>query len=464
VKRVTLPLLVSLVVPLAATDFSETEPNQTKAQALSNGAITLSVGDALVGTSTGSSTTTTGLATADTFLMKTASAALGIYQYRLVLTTAGTQGHVATVLGLSQNDGVIDPNADESVVTSTNSTSPPRFVQWYGFGKGEQLYYRVMGTAGTTSAYRSTLERQTIAPIDAGNFQVGNLTITTDFGGSTLDTDLWVYDDNLNPIAGCGNDDCATGSQSTLTRSFAAGTYYLAISEYNVCNNLASPADDAWRNGSVLDFPNAVACSSLSSPLTIGFRINDSSIHTFSATKTDPYQVIWVKFTVSGGSGPAIITHDNVGVLPSPGQSYSGSDANIDAVDSTYWALRPGIVFSSGTDPIALQLVAHAPGSAPSQLQLKVVSRASVGGIRQVIEAWDYTLATPAYVVLDTTAPLPFGGSADLVKLVSLDPSTAIKPSAGNEMKVRLRYRSTAIVFSFPWRPSIDAVQWLYTQ
>jgi hypothetical protein len=93
----------------ARPDFPEVEPNETKAQALTNGAFTLAAGDSVSGTTTGSSTTVAGAASADTFLIKTGALALGIYRHRLVLTTTGTTGHAGTIRGLNQTAAVAGP-------------------------------------------------------------------------------------------------------------------------------------------------------------------------------------------------------------------------------------------------------------------------------------------------------------------------------------------------------------------
>jgi hypothetical protein len=286
--------------------YNEIEDNNSKAAA---NFFILNDGDGVRGTSTGSSTTVPGIGSADYFLLQNTARPLGIYRHRLVLTS-GTPGHTGTIRGLSQSDlgagigGSINAGTDIAFQTSSATTTPARFNQWYGFGKGEQLYYRVTGTAATTAQYTATLETEIVKPTFLGVFNPGIITISSLNMGHTTDTDLWVYDGNLNAIAGYGNDDTVgppSSLQSTLKRTYAPGTYYIAISNYNVANNLPSPGDDNFRTGDVLDFPNIFANSSTSGDLQLGFTIS-------SGGDTIPYKegafdVWWGTFTVVPAPG-----------------------------------------------------------------------------------------------------------------------------------------------------------------
>src|ERR1043165_913307 len=157
---------------LAATVYAqvanpEIEPNETKAQATpaSSGGAGMAPTDFITGPSTGTSTTAPGAASADTFLVKTAAAPLGVYRYRLTL---GSTANAATIRGLNQV-GAAQATWPGAVGTAGNTdttiqTSSTGVVQWYGFGKQEQLYYRVTGTATSTAAYTATLSRQAVPP------------------------------------------------------------------------------------------------------------------------------------------------------------------------------------------------------------------------------------------------------------------------------------------------------------
>ncbi|HPF38873.1 MAG TPA: PEP-CTERM sorting domain-containing protein [Phycisphaerae bacterium] len=282
-----------------AAIFNEVEGNDNKATAnLVSGML---AGDSIVGLSTSSSG-----AGLDYYRVQTAPLVAGIYRHRLTLTTAGAAGHTGTIRGLTQSGGVIG-TSDSTLQTSP--TSPSRFNQWYGFGGGESLYYRVTGTSSTTSDYVSTLTSEAILPLDLGSIDVGsiaggNLTITSvgQTGGTQTDTDMMVLDSNFQGIADYLNDDAFSSPSlgSTLTRPFAPGVYYLAISNYNVASSLASPADDDFRSGSVLDFAGGIVNTSTTANLNVSVNISGGlGGDTFGAlTKVGAFDVAFAKFTV----------------------------------------------------------------------------------------------------------------------------------------------------------------------
>ena len=296
----------------AQTNFPEIEPNETKAQAtLVNNMV---AGDTITGNSTGA-TAAAGPTSQDTFRVKTGPLPLGIYRHRLTITTtAGLEGHTGTIRGLSQSGGVPQSGTDVSLQSSSPFTTPARFNQWYGFGKSEEIYYRVTGSATTTADYTATLDSMQVSPTVLGTFQTGSITITTvgQTGANQTDTDLWVYDSNLAAIPNFGNDDepfPGTTHGSTLTRNFNAGTYYLAISNFNLANNQPAASDDSFNSGAVTDFANAVVDSSstgsAAGPLNCSFTITDSSTVAapVSALKTGPFDILWFQFSVGTSTG-----------------------------------------------------------------------------------------------------------------------------------------------------------------
>lgn len=290
---------------LPTATFVEVEGNSNKATAnrpeLSPGDQG-GAGSVIGGATTGSSTAVTTLASADYFRVRTVPAPLAIYKHQLTLTTR-LPGLGATIRGLSQSDGVINQTSDTALQTSIALPNTDRLSQWYGFGRSEELYYRVTGTSATTDEYRAVYTRTDVVPTDltAEPFEGPSLTISS-VNSSILDTDLWVYDESLNAIPGFGNDEAPIGPQSTLTRDFNPGTYYVAISTFNVANDQPSPTDDDFRNGGVLDFPNALLCTSSSTDANVSFSIAGASgtPRNVVATKANAFDVVWVKFAVSG--------------------------------------------------------------------------------------------------------------------------------------------------------------------
>src|SRR6185369_17422365 len=104
----------------------------------------------------------------------------------------------------------------------------------------------------------------------------GPITISSVGMGIMTDTEYWVYDGNFNAIPGYGNDDTPPPGgavQSTLTRFFGAGTYYLAVTAFNLANEQPSPGDDGFVSGTVLDFPNAILSSAAAAGAAVDFTI-----------------------------------------------------------------------------------------------------------------------------------------------------------------------------------------------
>ncbi len=292
-----------------AVNFPEVEGNDTKGAA--NVFSGMVAGDTITGNSTGTSTTVAGAGSADYFRVSTAADVLGIYRYRMVATSA-VAGHTLTIRGLNQTSstaGGAVGTIDTTIQTSSTTTTPARFVQWYGFGKQEELYVRATGTTATTADYTLTMEKLDVSAdvVDLGTYAPGNITLSTFGQGHTTDTDFWVYDGNFDAIAGYGNDDESiagggggTTLQGLLTRSYGVGTYYVAISNFNVSNNMTSPADDDFKTGAMMDFPNVLVNSSTTTNLNLGMRITDSTGATLlgAATKVGPYDVRFYKFNV----------------------------------------------------------------------------------------------------------------------------------------------------------------------
>ena len=285
----------------ARPDFPETEPNDTKAAA---NAVTLAVGDSVSGTSTGTSTTVAGAASADYYRVKTTAAPLGIYRHRLALSST-TQFQTATIRGLSQaSPGVIGTGDNTAQTHSTTLVAGVRTVQWYGFGKEEEIYYRVTGSTTTLSSYTSTLATDPVVPFNftAATIYAGNVTIGP-ATGNTADMDWWLYDSSLNAIPCAGMDTGPTAGVRTV--GLTPGTYYLAFSSFNFANNQASCSPETFF-GTVLDFPNAASLSSTSTTITninAKFTSTAGVVETAGLVQNEPFLINWIQFTVVAAPG-----------------------------------------------------------------------------------------------------------------------------------------------------------------
>lgn len=310
----------------AQTANPEVEPNDGKAAATAaaSGTTGLVANEFLTGTTTGSSTTTAGPGSADYFRVKTAAAPPGIYRHRLVITST-TAGHTGTIRALSQTGsaaaGGTIGTADNTAQTSSTTSTPPRFNQWYGFGKQEEIYYRVAGVAATTAPYTATYEVTPVTPtVFTGVVTAGPVTIERGTG-NTSDTDFWIYDSNLNPVPLAGRDDGTPNA--TLTVTLTPGEYTLAASLFNFANNQASPPGESFFSN-VLDFPNAITSSSTLTSSNFNFRFTSQTgaVETSGLTIGGPYEVAFIRFTVSpppsiSGSGsvtPTTVSNLGTGV------------------------------------------------------------------------------------------------------------------------------------------------------
>lgn len=288
-----------LAIPTTCgSNGSEVEPNDSKAEA--NALQLPPVSTPAVMTGSSQSATGAGL---DYFLVTTAAqATAGFYRHRLIVTST-TPGHTATIRGLNQTAGVIG-TTDAALQTSSTTTTPARFVQWYTSEIPADIYVRLAGTAATTDPYVLDYEIEAVTVVDGPDITFGSDIDITTVGQTTTDTDMWVYDSDRLAIVDFGNDDepaPGTTLRSRLTRTFTPGVYYLAISNFNLANNLASPADDRFRNGAVLDFPGAVVNSSATPNLPLDPLIDGTAV---TVSRPDPFQVVFVSF---GNDGPTDI-------------------------------------------------------------------------------------------------------------------------------------------------------------
>ncbi len=331
--RVALPgVFLVFITAAASAQVTEIEPNDNKASATPAPGLVggnYLDGNSQLGGGTGN----------DYWLVSTAIAAPGIYRHELVISTTGTAGHTGFLRGLNEFGGAAGScplngtapsigTVDTLVQTSSTASLPARMNAWYGFGKGEQIYYMISGAATTTANYHVTLNDIPVSPLVCPvSFTAGPVTLSTT-GLTIADTDIYLYDANfdvvLSPEGAASNDDehCHAGNvtQSWLTRTLGPGTYYLAVGGYNTCTNLASPSDDDYMGGVVLDFPGALACNVQGTGADRDFRISDGvTTYTSNFVATARYfDVIWMRFTVLAGPPARICNPGSGGVSACP--------------------------------------------------------------------------------------------------------------------------------------------------
>jgi hypothetical protein len=294
----------------------DTEPNNVRVEA---NPVVLADGYSIVGISTGEDTTpgSTAPETVDYFRVRTIPAPLGIYRHRMRLhnSTPGNTGSVRTLVDYAE-PGVwpcalgIDISARGFDVGSLNEVDGSDAINdWYGFGREEEVYYRVAGHDTSTGVYVATLQTTQIEPTDLGVFAPGEITITTTDQGHDNDTAVSIFNSNLEPIAGYSNDDASINggapadlmTTSFLRRTYEPGTYYMAIAIGYLATGLGSPCDDNQSLGLFMDFPGAVlgVDDTDSTATDVSFSVTDADGTTpVAAQRPGRGQVAWFRFSV----------------------------------------------------------------------------------------------------------------------------------------------------------------------
>jgi hypothetical protein len=290
----------------------EQEPNNTRAEA---NLVILPVGHSIVGLSTGATGSNPG--NADYFRVQTQAAPPGIYRHRLTLRGQGSvAGPAAFMPGLAQSAATAGPwpgpvgtattTEEQGQVSATEGLS--RLSTWYGFGRGEEVFYRVVGNASTITAYIATLETQPVTPTDIGTFQAGVITISTAGMGHTNDTSLRIYNSALQPVHGFANDNATinggapanSGATSHLQRQYEPGVYFIGLTLGALATSHGAPCDDGIRNRTMLALPDA-AVSVGQNGGDISFRVIDGAgTRPVSASRGASHEMAWFRFTVTG--------------------------------------------------------------------------------------------------------------------------------------------------------------------
>ncbi len=295
---------LAIATAAGAANTPEVEDNNNKSQAQ---LVAMACGDTITGNTTGTSTTVPGPASADYFRIRTTgNGALTLYT--LTMTSgAAAPLQTMTLRGLTQTTGNINAGTDASFATAT-TVGTTKIIKWYGTGSSgaqQDMYVAITGTASSTTDYTLSLTCSTVTPITmaGGTLQPGNVSVRPDAATATaLDTDWWVYDSTYSPIATFGHDDA---DETAISRSLGAGTYYIGLSNYNTANNQPSPADDTFRTGNVLDFPNVVAQSTTTNYPTANMTASDGVVTvTGTGSRANPFEVAWYSFTVASPTVP----------------------------------------------------------------------------------------------------------------------------------------------------------------
>ncbi len=304
-SRFTLHLSASVLSTLMATAaFGQTttpeqEPNGAKSEATS--VIGMVAGDCLSGRSLGAvvGAGNSGANTADYWDISTAPQSTpGWYRWSLTVSA----GQDIDIRGLSLTgsigNGSMPIPGSDSLVQNDFSNE----IHWYSNESASRLYVLIDGSGASPATYTACLSCTPVAPtVLSTSFTPGMIQITT-VGQTTTDTDLSVADSTRTIIPGYVNDDvfAMPGSQSLLTRSYAEGTYYLVLSDFDQNTSEGAAADDDFVLGEAMDFPNVFVGARSTSGVDLSFMIDDGQGNSIAmpATKGLPHGLEFFEFTV----------------------------------------------------------------------------------------------------------------------------------------------------------------------
>jgi len=407
----------------AQTSFPEVEPNSQKSEA--DPVVGITAGDSITGTTTGFSTTlgSTLVSTVDVFRVKTAPLPIALYQHRLTLTSADVTAPTGTIRGLSQTGtagvGGIVGTTDLEAQRSSTFTSPVNFNQWYGFGKQEEIYYRVEGSGVTANPYTATMTTTTITPtVIAPSFEAGEITFTT-VGQTFVDTELLLYDSAFNYVYQNDHEYPLFSAQSKITRTLAPGTYYLGVSTFELCTNQPAPADDRFF-GFLVDFPDCVVLSSSStSSQDYDFQVKAcNGIHSqINQSPGLPFDVTWFQVNVVAGAPPVSIPPNDscASALPLNVGTFTANIAT--ATNDGAASCDPGGVSSKD-----LWYTFNA-GSGGGLLDLSTCSTTSVDTVISVFNACGGT----ELACSDNCGGTPCGGTSSCISGLALAPNQVVR-------------------------------------
>jgi hypothetical protein len=131
----------------------------------------------------------------------------------------------------------------------------------------------------------------------------------------------------------------------------------------------------------------------------------------------------------------------------------SGDVASVAASDDTRLEVLPGIVFTTAAPPVLLEFVGQATAPRATHLSIFIESAATTPSASVTVSALDYD--SDQFIVLHN------GPSSVIDEVFRFDREDADRfISETGEMRVRLGYRLSGPVFSYPWRTRVDWVRW----
>lgn len=137
------------------------------------------------------------------------------------------------------------------------------------------------------------------------------------------------------------------------------------------------------------------------------------------------------------------------------GTLVSGGLADLLNSDDQRLVVRRNIFASVTSSPIEISVTGTSPTSNPSTFKIHLEAQASVGGLTQKIELWDYVAG--AFVQVDARS----ASSTDTIAEVSATNPSRFVNSSNKEIKAKFSWRFTSFGSSNPWTASLDQADWI---
>ncbi|MDQ2986799.1 MAG: hypothetical protein M3R13_08780 [Armatimonadota bacterium] len=158
----------------------------------------------------------------------------------------------------------------------------------------------------------------------------------------------------------------------------------------------------------------------------------------------------------SSTDGIEVVNPERMPTVFTPIRGQFISNNNVAAVqtsDNLRMVILPGIVFNPGQDPIVAEFTGSAPLMPLSSIDLKIESSASSTGVRLYMDMYDYD--TNEFVEVGSNQ----SATTDTIYTINrADWNRWVSPSG--QLRCRVRYRATGIIFSYPYQARLDWVHW----
>ena len=151
--------------------------------------------------------------------------------------------------------------------------------------------------------------------------------------------------------------------------------------------------------------------------------------------------------------GPAESTAQTITVVR--GNLVSGTPAEVDASDDSYYVFQPGFTLNSTEPPVWLLANTVIPPADTTELTLQIEANANTPNISQVVEAFNFS--TGQFVQVGQQN-LSF--NVDAVIDIDIDIPSFVQSGTGDVLN-RIGYRTSGFTLLFPWQVSIDQFLWV---